>query len=113
MAGYLIAEEGPLAGLILRFEEGAEWVIGRDPDEVELVLEDPMVSRKHVICRLTPEGFILENLSAVNPATQNGKIITEPVLLQEGDIIQVGNTFFRFTEKSPESQKPSLFLEEA
>lgn len=93
MVGYLIAEEGPLAGLILRFEEGNEWVIGRDPDEVELVLEDPMVSRKHVICRLTSEGFILENLSAVNPATQNGKIITEPVLLQEGDIIQVGNTF--------------------
>ncbi len=114
MAGYLIAEEGPLAGLILRFEEGIEWVIGRDPDEVELVLEDPMVSRKHVICRLTPEGFILENLSAVNPATQNGKIITEPVLLQEGDIIQVGNTFFRFSEKSPESQQPTpLFLEEA
>ncbi len=113
MAGYLIAEEGPLAGLILRFEEGTEWVIGRDPDEVELVLEDPMVSRKHVICRLTPEGFILENLSAVNPATQNGKIITEPVLLQEGDIIQVGNTFFRFTEKSPENeQRAPLFLEE-
>lgn len=113
MAGYLIAEEGPLAGLVLRFEEGAEWVIGRDPDEVALVLEDPMVSRKHVICRLTPEGFILENLSAVNPATQNGKIITEPVLLREGDIIQVGNTFFRFSEKVPGAeQPPPLFLEE-
>lgn len=114
MAGYLIAEEGPLAGLILRFEEGDEWVIGRDPDEVELVLEDPMVSRKHVICRRAPEGYILENLSAVNPATQNGKIITEPVLLQEGDIIQVGNTFFRFSERAPESDQGSpLFLEEA
>ncbi len=114
MAGYLIAEEGPLAGLVLRFEEGSEWVIGRDPDEVQLVLEDPMVSRKHVICRKAAEGYIFENLSAVNPATQNGKIITEPVLLQEGDIIQIGNTFFRFTEKSPESETPSpLFLEEA
>ncbi len=114
MAGYLIAEEGPLTGLILRFEEGAEWVIGRDPDEVGLVLEDSMVSRKHVICRSSPEGFILENLSAVNPATQNGKIITEPVLLQEGDIIQIGNTFFRFSEKTPETeQQPPLLLEEA
>ncbi|MGH2638027.1 MAG: type III secretion system inner membrane ring subunit SctD, partial [Rhabdochlamydiaceae bacterium] len=81
---------------------------------MELVLEDPMVSRKHVICRLTPEGFVLENLSAVNPATQNGKIITEPVLLQEGDIIQIGHTFFRFSENSPESEVTSpLFLEEA
>jgi len=105
MAGYLIGEEGPLAGLILRFEVGTEWVLGRDPDVVGLVLEDPMVSRRAVICRLTPEGYILENLSAVNPATQNGKIITEPVLLKEGDIIQIGNTFFRFSEKLPQSSE--------
>jgi len=98
MAGYLIAEEGPLSGLTIRFEEGNEWILGRDPDVAGTVLEDPMVSRRHVICRLTPEGYVLENLSSVNPATQNGKIISEPVLLHEGDIIQVGNTFFRFTE---------------
>lgn len=114
MSGYLIAEEGPLAGLILRFEEGQEWVIGRDPDEVQFVLEDPMVSRKHVICLLTPEGFTFENLSAVNPATQNGKIVTEPVLLKEGDIIQIGSTFFRFSEKNPDVEETSpFFLEEA
>ena len=101
MAGYLIGEEGPLAGLVVRFEEGTEWVIGRDPDVVGVVLEDPMVSRKHVICRLTPEGYILENLSSVNPATQNGKIIADRVLLREGDIIQIGNTFFRFSENLP------------
>jgi len=101
MAGYLIAEEGPLAGLVIRFAEGDEWLLGRDPDEATIVLEDPMVSRKHVFCRLTAEGYILENLSSVNPATQNGKVITEPVLLREGDILQIGSTFFRFTEKEP------------
>jgi type III secretion system YscD/HrpQ family protein len=101
MAGYLIAEEGPLAGLVVRLEEGEEWILGRDPDEVSVILEDPMVSRKHVICRLTAEGYILENLSSVNPATQNGKVITEPVLLREGDILQIGSTFFRFTEITP------------
>ena len=115
MAGYLIGEEGPLDGLILRFEEGTEWVMGRDPDVVGLVLEDPMVSRRHVICRLTAEGYILENLSAVNPATQNGMIISEPVLLREGDIIQIGNTFFRFSEKLPKVEvlPPSLMEEPA
>jgi type III secretion system YscD/HrpQ family protein len=101
MTGYLIAEEGPLSGMTIAFEEGNEWILGRDPDESSIVLEDPMVSRRHVICRLTTEGFILENLSSVNPATQNGKVITEAVLLQEGDIIQIGSTFFRFTEKTP------------
>ena len=119
MAGHLIAEEGPLAGLVISFEEGEEWLLGRDPDEATLVLEDPMVSRKHVICRLTTEGFILENLSSVNPATQNGKVITEPVLLREGDILQIGSTFFRFTEKEPsldeskeeEAREPVAFEE--
>ena len=54
-----------------------------------------------MICRLTPEGFVLENLSSVNPSTQNGKIITEAILLHEGDILQIGSTYFRFTEKNP------------
>lgn len=107
MTGFLIAEEGPLAGLIVHLEKGEEWVLGRDPDEVSIVLEDSMVSRKHVICRLTAEGYILENLSSVNPATQNGKVITEPVLLREGDILQIGSTFFRFSEKLPFSKEPS------
>lgn len=105
MAGYLIAEEGPLAGFIVRLDEGEEWILGRDPDEVSIVLEDPMVSRRHVICRLTTEGYILENLSSVNPATQNGKVVSEPVLLRESDILQIGSTFFRFTEKAPPSSK--------
>lgn len=107
MSAFLIGEEGPLAGLLVRFEEGEEWVLGRDPDVAGQVLEDPMVSRRHVICRLTPEGYVLENLSAVNPATQNGKVITEPTLLREGDIIQIGSTFFRFSEQEP-TAVPSL-----
>ncbi len=113
MAGYFIGEEGPLAGHILRFEEGNDWSLGRDRDVVTHVLEDPMVSRKHATVRLTPEGYVLENLSSVNPATQNGKIITEPVLLKDGDIIQIGNTFFRFTEKLPqeEIEAPNLLEE--
>lgn len=105
MASYLVAEEGPLAGLIIRFEEGSEWILGRDPDVSYQVLEDPMVSRKHVICRLTDDGYVLENLSAVNPASVNGKPIDEPVLLQEGDTVQIGNVFFHFTLKDPIESK--------
>lgn len=101
MTGYLIAEEGPLAGLVIRLEGAQEWVLGRDPDEVSMVLEDPMVSRKHVICTLTAEGYQLENLSSVNPVTQNGKVVTESVLLKENDILHIGSTFFRFSEKPP------------
>jgi type III secretion system YscD/HrpQ family protein len=112
MAGYLIAEEGPLAGLIIRFEAGDEWTLGRDPDIAGIVLEDPMVSRKHVVVRLTPEGYLLENLSAVNPATQNGMVITDAILLHEGDIIQIGSTFFHFTEITPDLELKGMANEE-
>ncbi len=117
MPGYLIAEEGPLSGVVLRLEEGTEWTIGRDPDVATFVLEDPMVSRKHVIIHITSEGFLLENLSSVNPVTQNGKIVTESVLLEEGDILQIGSTFFRFSRTPPvleeEPKLPEEELEEA
>ncbi|MES2199652.1 MAG: type III secretion system inner membrane ring subunit SctD [Chlamydiota bacterium] len=101
MTGYLIAEEGPLTGLNIHFDEGTEWILGRDPDESTIVLEDPSVSRKHAICRLTQEGIILENLSSINPSLHNEKVITEPILLQEGDTLQIGATHFRFTQKNP------------
>ena len=106
MAGFLIAEEGPLAGLVVRMEEGDEWIIGRDPDVCFQVIEDPMVSRKHVIFHLSDEGYQIENLSAVNPATVNGKTVDTPTLLQEGDTVQIGSVFFRYTEKDP-AEAPS------
>ncbi len=120
MAGFLIAEEGPLTGLVIRFEEGEEWVLGRDPDVSYQAIEDPMVSRKHVICRKTDEGYLLENLSAINPASINGKVMEETVLLQEGDTVQIGNVFFRFTLKDPamvkeikeEVEAPTIYEEE-
>lgn len=101
MKGFLLAEEGPFTGLVIRLDEGDEWIIGRDPDVCYQVIEDPMVSRKHVIIRLDNGEFVAENLSAVNPASINGKHITEPSHLQEGDTLQVGNVALRFTLSDP------------
>jgi type III secretion system YscD/HrpQ family protein len=122
MKGYLIAEEGPLAGLVIRLEDGNEWIIGRDPSSFQ-VLEDPMVSRKHLICRLTAQGFVVENLSSTNPASLNGNPIIDPLALEEGDILQIGNTLFKFSENDPSFtdsfntssslKEPTIFEEES
>ncbi len=101
MSGFLIAKEGPLAGLIIRMEEGNEWVIGRDPNVCSQLIEDPMVSRKHAILRLIDQEFQIENLSAINPVNLNGKSLTDPQILKEGDIVQIGNVFFRFSNHDP------------
>ena len=112
MKGFLIAEEGPLAHLIVRMDEGNEWVIGRDPDASYQVLEDPMVSRKAVRIYKTEEGFVLENLSTTNPASINGKPINVSELLVEGDTVQIGSTLFRFTNQDPAGTAEEEPLEE-
>lgn len=96
MAAKLIAEEGILKGLVLPLEEGNQWVIGRDPDACQLLLEDPAASRKHLLCRNTPEGIVLENLSKTNPVEVNNEELLNPRLLHDGDTVKIGSGMFRF-----------------
>ena len=113
MTEKLVAEEGPLKGLVLSFEEGEEWLVGRDPDSCQLLVEEPAVSRKHLRCRSTDEGIVIENLSTTNPTLINGKEFKEPTLIQNGDTLMLGSGVFRFysaTEAEviqPEEEKAS------
>jgi type III secretion system YscD/HrpQ family protein len=96
MTAKLVAEEGLLKGLVLSLEEGDQWVIGRDPDACQLLVEDPSVSRQHVLCRATSDGIVIENLSVTNPVLVNDVEVKEPRLLQQGDLVKIGNELFRF-----------------
>lgn len=96
MNAKLIAEEGDLKGTVLSLEEGSEWVIGRDPEVCQLVLEDPTASRKHLACHKTPEGIVVENLSTTNPIKVNDEDVSTPRLLQHGDVVKIGEGLFRY-----------------
>lgn len=101
MAAKLVIEEGDLKGLSLTLGEGQSWTIGRDPDECQLVIEDPLVSRKHLLAERTPEGIQIKNLSHTNPALLNDEEIDDQVhLLQNGDTLKIGNEVLRFYEDS-------------
>ncbi|MEC7839980.1 MAG: type III secretion system inner membrane ring subunit SctD [Chlamydiota bacterium] len=100
MAAKLVAEEGTLKGLVLSLEEGDQWVIGRDPDSCQLLIEDPVASRRHLICRTTPEGILLENLSSTNPVLINHEEVNEPQILSNGDIVKIGSCTYRFYSES-------------
>lgn len=106
MPAHLIAEEGPLRGLILNLEEGTSWIIGRDPDESDFVLEDNTVSRKQAALSRTSDGIFLENLSKVNPTLINYEEPIGAVLLKEGDKIQIGHTVFFFSEENIPAASP-------
>lgn len=107
----LVAEEGILKGLVLPFEDGKEWIIGRDPDACQLLLEDPAASRKHLLCKKTDDGISLENLSESNPVQINDKELVGPTLLKSGDTVKIGSGMFRYFVDMPaetkEQEKPA------
>lgn len=107
MPAHLIIEEGPHRGLVLNLQEGEDWVIGRDPDEADFVIEDSTVSRKHARLSKTQEGIYLKNLSRVNPTLVNDAEHEERILLKEGDRVQIGNHVLLFSEEAiPEIAAP-------
>jgi hypothetical protein len=84
--GLLIAQTGPLNGQ--RWALKMTTVIGREPD-CDIVIPDRQVSRHHARLRLTLDGAFLEDLGSKNGTHHNGQILTENILLQDGDTIQI------------------------
>jgi pSer/pThr/pTyr-binding forkhead associated (FHA) protein len=82
----LIAQTGPLNGQ--RWSLTGDVIIGRD-DGVDVVVPSRQVSRQHA--RLTPtrKGATLEDLGSKNGTFINGQTITEPIQLQDGDVISI------------------------
>jgi hypothetical protein len=82
----MIGQTGPL--------NGQRWLldkimsIGREP-QVDIVIPDRQVSRFHA--RITPgnNGVLLEDLGSKNGTYVNGHMLSEPVLLGDGDVVQV------------------------
>ncbi len=82
----LIGQSGPLNGLRWTIED--EKLIGRD-DACDVVIADRQVSRYHARLYQTEQGVYLEDLASKNGTYVNSSRISEPVLLQDGDMIQI------------------------
>lgn len=82
----LIAQNGPLIGQ--RWGIKTEIHVGRDPD-CEIVVPDRQVSRFHARFSFKNAVVILEDLGSKNGTFLNGKLIENPIQLEEGDIVQI------------------------
>jgi hypothetical protein len=63
-------------------------MMGRDQD-CDIIIPSRQVSRNHARISPTENGLLLEDLGSKNGTHWNGKMIEDPVLLQDGDIIQI------------------------
>lgn len=82
-------------------EEHPTCSIGRSPQNTVALVADPLVSRKHALIRRELSGqYYLTDLGSRNGTTHNGKPITAPVLLRDGDKFTTGGHSFLFRDTS-------------
>jgi len=82
----LMAQAGPLNGQ--RWILKGDILLGRD-DACHVVIQNRQVSRYHARLVNLPEGVQLEDLGSKNGTHVNGQEVLEPILLQDGDVIQI------------------------
>lgn len=83
----LIMQEGRGAGRSWPVER-ERVIIGRSED-CDVVLVERQVSRHHAQIRRLDSQYVLEDLGSRNGTYVNGREVTEPHILQDGDEIQI------------------------
>jgi hypothetical protein len=79
------------------------WRIGRSRDN-ELVLDDTSISRRHAEIQRGLDGtFVLLDKDSLNGVFVNGEKVGRREL-KEGDILEIGDVFLRFTEAPADDQ---------
>jgi hypothetical protein len=82
----LIAQAGPLNGQ--RWILKDDVIIGRD-ESCNVVIQNRQVSRYHARFVNVKHGVKIEDLGSKNGTHINGQQINEPIMLQDGDVIQI------------------------
>lgn len=107
---FLNGETIPLAG-------DREYVIGRDPESCNIVLNDDGVSRKHAAIYARGGRFFIKDCGSMNGTVVNRERIGSPIGLLPGDEIGVSTQKFLFvlhdqilrSSTGPAAQKQSHF----
>ncbi len=90
MSFKLSVRQGPRPNLVFELDKPS-YVIGREAGN-DLVIEDPQVSRRHA--QLTQQGnsYLIEDIGSTNGTYVNGKRVTAPTLLANGDMVGLADT---------------------
>ena len=91
---YLTAINGSSFGK--RYElDRPRMIMGRHP-ECELTLDSGSVSRQHACINVQGKDLLLEDLKSRNGTFLNGRLITEPTRMSDGDLIRICDLEFSF-----------------
>lgn len=82
----IIAQSGPLEGQ--RWKIKADLLFGRD-STCDIVIPMRQVSRQHARISPKEDGVLVEDLASKNGTYLNGSLVQEPVMLTDGDELQI------------------------
>ncbi len=83
--------------------DGGELVVGRDKSSTDLQVSDAHVSRSHLRIRRVGAKYMLEDLGSRWGTRLNGRELTTPVALADGDEITFGKSKLVFVSRGGES----------
>jgi hypothetical protein len=88
-----------------------EDIVGRD-EGCSIQIGDPQISRQHLAINYAAQagGFVARDLGSVNGTMVNGQRLEQPVVLSEGDLIELGNSRLLFTSERLTGQVPAIRL---
>jgi pSer/pThr/pTyr-binding forkhead associated (FHA) protein len=110
----LVITGGNDTGLETDVAAGKAYTIGRGLDN-DIVLTDIAVSRKHFDLRNDGGSWVIVDRGSGNGTVVNGNLEDNPFMLANGDVIEIGNTTFRFdfqTGEVPRAAEPNEFGED-
>jgi len=91
----LVITVGNDLGQSLEIRAGKTYTVGRGIDN-DLVLTDLAVSRKHFDIRYDNGSWMLADRGSGNGTLVNARVEDAPFVLTSGDMVEIGNTAFRF-----------------
>ena len=85
---------GPMAGRLYQLDREVT-IVGRNPD-CDVILQPKSVSRKHAAIVKKGATFEVKDLGSTRGTLVNGQRLAEPIVLKDGDTLQIGEVQLTF-----------------
>ena len=98
LAAELVVEKGIQVGKTFKINTDITTIGRPGSRQNDIPLLDETVSRKHasIVYDEEKDHYILVHEGATNPTRLNSQVVLKPRILQNDDLIRVGQTAFRF-----------------
>lgn len=102
---YFRVMNGPTEGQRIEIADAQEYIFGRDEADADIVLNDDLVSRKHVKVRRDWSGTHVEDLGSRNGIKLNKKR-TRKATIKDRDELEIGGVRLLFIDPSEVREDP-------